>query len=152
MGKKVLLVEANLRQSSVSVLFDVSLPAETGLSLILSNKKKIKDVIIKSGFENLWLLPNTIISSNPSVLLGSKAFKKLLQDLKRHYDYIVVDGASILPVSDSVVLSTVLDGVILMARCDKTRKGEFQKALRRLSEANSPLFGTILNGADIKKS
>lgn len=97
-------------------------------------------------------LTNGTIAPNPSVLLGSEEFKQLIQDLKKRYDYIVVDGVSILPVSDSVVLSTVLDGVILMAHCDKTRKNEFYQALQRLRAVNAPLLGTILNGVDIKKS
>jgi len=152
MGKKVLLVDANLRKSSVNLLFNLSVSPEAGLSQVLSGKKKIGDAAVKSGYENLWLLPNHVIPSNPSVLLGSESMKKLIHDLKKQYDYVIVDGAPILPVADSVVLSRFLDGVIIMARYGKTRKAEFHKAFNLLKDVNAPLFGTLLNGADIKNN
>ncbi len=151
-GKKVLLIDADLRKSSISTLFGISVKPQTGLPMLLAGKGKAADMVVKSEFENLWLLPNNIIPPNPSELLGSEAMKHLIQELKKQYDYIVIDGAPILPVTDSVVLSTALDGMVLMARWGKTRRSEIHRALGLLRSVQAPLLGTVLNFVDMKKS
>jgi capsular exopolysaccharide synthesis family protein len=150
-GKKVLLIDADIRKSSISSLFGITVPPKTGLPMLLAGKGSIEKMIIQSGFANLWLLPNNVVPPNPSELLGSETMKHLVQNLKNKFDYIVIDGSPILPVTDSVVLSTALDGVVLMARWNKTRRAEVKRALRLLRAVNAPLLGTVLNSVDIKK-
>ncbi len=151
-GKKVLLIDADLRKSSIGMIFGIKVPSNTGLPMLLAGKGKIAEMAVKSEFENLWLLPNNVIPPNPSELLGSEAMKHLIQELKKQYDYIIIDGAPILPVTDSVVLSTALDGMVLMARYNQTRRTEVNRALRLLRAVNAPLLGTILNCVDMKSS
>ncbi len=151
-GKKVLLIDADLRKSSIGMIFGIKVPQDTGLPMLLAGKGKVAEMAVKSEFENLWLLPNNVIPPNPSELLGSEAMKHLIQELKKQYDYIVIDGAPILPVTDSVVLSTSLDGMVLMARYNQTRRAEVNRALRLLRAVNAPLLGTILNCVDMKSS
>ncbi|HXL73137.1 MAG TPA: hypothetical protein VN963_05870, partial [bacterium] len=67
-------------------------------------------------------------------------------------DYIVIDGAPVLPIADAMLLSKVLDGVVLMARYNKTRLAEIRRATRLLRAVNAPLLGTVLNGVEIKKN
>lgn len=150
-GKKVLLIDANLRKPSVGAFFDISAAVGSDLLKALAGKRKIEEMVVKTQFENLWLLLNHSVASNPSALLGSEAFKKLIEDLKKQFDYIVIDGAPILPVADSVTLSKVLDGVILMATYNQTHKADFLRALKLLKAVNAPLAGTVLKGVDIKK-
>jgi capsular exopolysaccharide synthesis family protein len=149
-GKKVLLIDADLRKSSVSILFGISLPPRTGLPMLLAGQGKASQMVMKSGIENLWLLSNNVIPPNPAVLLGSESLKRLIQDLKKDFDYIVLDGAPVLPVADSVLLSALLDGVVLMALYNQTRRADIHLALRLLRAVHAPLLGTIFNGVDMK--
>jgi receptor protein-tyrosine kinase len=71
--------------------------------------------------------------------------------MKDEYDYVVFDGAPVLPVTDSVVLSTHLDGVVLLARWDKTKTRETAKALEHLKAVGAPVLGTLLNHVRVKK-
>jgi len=145
-------VEADLRKSSLGKLFGIPVPPQTGLPLLLAGKGTVSEMVIQSGFENLWLLPNQVLPPNPTVLLGSDALQRLIGDLKKKFDYIVIDGPPVLPVADAMLLSKVLDGVVLMARFNKTRRADIQRAIRLLKAVHAPLLGTILNGVDMKKS
>lgn len=149
-GKKVLLVDADIRKSSVGAIFGITVPPKTGLPMLLTGQGKASDMVIKSQFENLWLLPNNVIPPNPAELLGSDALKNLIQELRKEFDYIVFDGAPILPVTDSALLSRALDGVVLMARFNQTRRAEVRRALQLLKAVNAPLLGVILNCVDTK--
>ncbi len=149
-GKKVLLVDADIRKSSVGAIFGIKVPPKTGLPMLLTGQGKASAMIVKSEFKNLWLLPNNVIPPNPAELLGSDALKHLIQELKKQFDYIVFDGAPILPVTDSALLSRSLDGVVLMARFNKTRRSDVRRALQLLRAVQAPLLGIMLNCVDAK--
>ena len=150
-GKKTLLIDADFRKSSVRKIFGLENGSETGLPVALTGQGDWEDMIRPSGVENLDLLPNTVTPPNPAELLGSEAFRKLLVEIKKKYDYIVFDGAPVLPVTDSVVLSTHLDGVVLLARWDKTRSSEVARAMEHLRAVGAPILGTIMNYVRIKQ-
>src|SRR5665213_1616025 len=150
-GKRAVLIDANLRKPSLGEFFDISAAAGSDFLKALAGKRKIEEMVVKTQFENLWILLNHSVTSNPSALLGSEPFKKLIEDLKNQFDFIVIDGAPLFPVADSVTLSKVLDGVMLMATYNQTHKTEFLRALQLLRAVNAPLAGTVLKGGDIKK-
>lgn len=150
-GRKVLLVDADLRKSSVRKIFGMANGRETGLPLALTGQAPWRAMVQPSGTENLDLLTNTVTPPNPAELLGSAAMRKLVGELKQAYDYVVFDGAPVLPVTDSVVLSTFLDGVVLMVRWDQTRTSEVRRALEGLSAVKAPVLGTLLNYVKSKK-
>jgi capsular exopolysaccharide synthesis family protein len=151
-GKKVLLIDADFRRPSIGTLLGLWSPPQTGLPALLAGKAKSSEMIVKSDFENLWVMPNNIIPPNPTALLGSDALQQLIRDLKKDFDYIVIDGAPVLPVADASLLSRVLDGVVLMGRYNKTRRSEINRAIRLLRVVDAPLLGTVLNGVDMKKN
>ncbi len=150
-GKKTLLVDADFRKSSVRKIFGLENSSDIGLPVALTGQGDWKSMVQPSGIENLYLLPNTVTPPNPAELLGSETFKKLLIEMKKDYDFIVFDGAPILPVTDSVVLSTHLDGVVLLARWDKTRSSEVEKAIEHLKAVGAPVLGTLLNNVKLKQ-
>ncbi len=151
-GKATLLVDADLRKSSVRKVFGLENGVETGLPLALTGQKPWREMIRPSGVENLDLLPNTVTPPDPAELLGSATMRKIIEELRNTYDYVIIDGAPILPVTDSVVLSTLLDGVILLARWDSTRAHDLTKALTHLRNVGAPVLGTVLNYVQMKKS
>ena len=104
-----------------------------------------------SGVEHLDLLPNTVTPPNPAELLGSATMKKLVAEMADQYDFVVFDGAPVLPVTDSVVLSTFLDGVVLLARFNQTRLSGAKVALEHLHRVGTRVVGTVLNCVPVKK-
>jgi capsular exopolysaccharide synthesis family protein len=149
-GKKVLLVDADLRKPTINILFGVKVPAKTGLPFLLTGAGKISGMAVESGFPNLWLLPNGTFPPNPTELMGSEAMKRAIEEMRKEFDYVIFDCPPVLPVSDAVVLSKRLDGVILLARFDKTRRAELRRSHEQLRTANAPLLGTVFNGVDIQ--
>jgi capsular exopolysaccharide synthesis family protein len=150
-GKKVLLVDADFRKSSVRKAFGLENGMEAGLPLALTGQKPWKEMVRPSGIENLDLLPNTVTPPNPAELLGSMTFEKLIEEMKKQYDFVVFDGAPILSVTDSVVLSTHLDGVVLMARFNQTRSSGIKHALEHLKRVRANVVGTVLNYVPVKQ-
>jgi capsular exopolysaccharide synthesis family protein len=150
-GKRVLLVDADLRKSSIRKVFGLENGVETGLPMALTGQKPWHEMIRPSGVEFLDLLPNTVTPPNPAELLGSSVMKRLIEEFKESYDYVVFDGAPVLPVTDSVVLSTFLDGVVLMARFESTRSSEVSKALEHLKHVGANVVGSVLNCVTVRK-
>jgi tyrosine-protein kinase Etk/Wzc len=150
-NKKVLLVDTDFRKSSLRKAFGLENGMETGLPLALTGQKGWREMIRPSGVENLDLLPNTVTPPNPAELLGSATLKKLIDEMKAQYDFVVFDGAPILAVTDSVVLSTLLDGVVLMARFNQTRSSGIKHALENLHRVGANVVGTVLNYVPVKK-
>jgi capsular exopolysaccharide synthesis family protein len=149
-GKRVLLVDADMRKPSVSILFGVSVPPKAGLPFLLSGNGKLSDMTVESGFPNLWLLPNGTVPPNPAELMGSEAIKRAIDEMRKSFDVVVFDCPPVLPVSDAVVLAKRLDGVILLARFDKTRRAELRRSYEQLRTAKAPLLGTVFNGVEIE--
>ena len=150
-SKKTLLVDTDLRKSSVRKIFGLENGMETGLPLALTGQRPWREMVRPSGVENLDLLPNTVTPPNPAELLGSEAMKKLIGEMKGAYDFVVFDGAPILAVTDSVVLSTLLDGVVLMARFNSTRSSNVRRSLESLRRVGANVVGTALNDVPLKK-
>ena len=150
-GKKVCLIDADLRKPSVHKVFGVKPTAQQGLPLLLSGQGQAGGMLVKGPVPGLWLLPCGVKPPNPSELLGSPRLGYWLKWLKSRYDYVIFDAAPILPVTDSVALSTQLDGVLLLARFEQTRRSEVQRSLDVLGRVNARVLGTVLNSVDMKK-
>lgn len=150
-GKKTLLVDTDLRKSSVRKIFGIENGMETGLPLALTGQKPWREMVRPSGVDNLDLLPNTVAPPNPAELLGSEAMRKFIGEVKAAYDFVVFDGAPILAVTDSVVLSTLLDGLVLMARFNQTRSSNVRRAMEHLKRVGGNVVGTALNFVPVKR-
>jgi succinoglycan biosynthesis transport protein ExoP len=150
-GKRTLLVDADMRKPSVAKMFGLSKDKETGLPLALTGAKDWKGMVVESGAKNLWLLPNFFIPPNPAELMGSDAMRKLVAEMRNAYDCVLFDGAPVLPVTDRVVLSSMLDGVILMARFEMTHSADARRALEHLNAVHAKVLGTLLNAVDFRR-
>ena len=151
-GKKTLLVDADLRKSSVRKIFGLENRFDTGLPLALTGQKPWNQMTRPSGVEHLDLLPNTVTHPNPAELLGSASMRKLIEEMKDEYDYIVFDAPPVLPVTDAVVLSTLLDAVVLMVRFNATRSSDASRAMDHLKRVGTKVVGTIINCVSMKKN
>ncbi|MGL5820111.1 MAG: CpsD/CapB family tyrosine-protein kinase [Sarcina sp.] len=141
-GKKVLLMDCDLRRPTLHKKFSVS--NEIGLGEVLVDDKKIPEVkhIIN---ENLDLLTSGKLPPNPSEMLGSQSMKLLLEQVREHYDYAILDTAPVLAVTDSQVLATRADGVILVVEANKTKREHLQHTKENLEKVGANIIGSILN-------
>jgi tyrosine-protein kinase Etk/Wzc len=152
-GKRVLLVDADLRKPSLHRLFRFKPHARQGLPLLLMGQGDLKRMVLASTeVDNLYLLPNGYAAANPAELMGSARLDQLLAEWKKDYDYVVFDAAPLLAVTDSVLLASRLSGVFLMARAYATGKTELRRAADSLRAAQANLLGAVLNGVNLRKS
>ena len=145
-GRKVLLIDADLRRPHCHEVFGV----ENGLGLTeaLTGIKQPADLIRRIDGGNLYLLTCGTMPPNPSELLGSDKMRELFEQLSQQYDCIIIDTAPITLVTDAVMLSTMVDGVLVVAH-KRTARQQVKAALSRLEYAQAKVFGVVLNGVDL---
>ncbi|MCA1010733.1 CpsD/CapB family tyrosine-protein kinase [Halobacillus halophilus] len=149
-GKKVLLVDADLRKPTVHYTFRAD--NTSGLSNYLVRNRSLKELAKESRVENLDLLPSGPIPPNPSELLGSTMMEKLIEEAKKHYDMIIFDTPPVLAVADSQVLSKFVDGALLVVRSKQTEQEAAGKAKEQLEQSRANILGVVLNDMDVKDS
>ncbi|SFF58831.1 capsular exopolysaccharide family [Halobacillus alkaliphilus] len=149
-GKKVLLVDADLRKPTVHYTFRAD--NTSGLSNYLVRNRSLKELAKESRIENLDLLPSGPIPPNPSELLGSTMMEKLIEEAKEHYDIIIFDTPPVLAVADSQVLSKFVDGALLVVRSKQTEQEAAGKAKEQLEQSRANILGVVLNDMDAKDS
>lgn len=143
--KKVVLIDCDLRKPSIHKKFKVS--NATGLSDVLIGKELLSNTLKRRG-ENLFILTSGKIPPNPSEMLSSKAMSNLLEELKEDFDYIIIDTPPIQAVTDSQILSTKVDGTLLVIRAKETKRESVHNAVNLLKKVNAHIIGTVLNGVD----
>ncbi|MDY3207546.1 CpsD/CapB family tyrosine-protein kinase [Clostridium baratii] len=146
--KKVILIDCDLRRPSLHKKFRIS--NNKGLSDAIINKDKLNDCIQKRT-EYLDILTAGKIPPNPSEMLGSQAMSSLLDELSNIYDVIILDSPPVLAVTDAQILSTKVDGTILVVRGEKTKKDSAIAAKGVLNKVNANILGTVLNGGNKNK-
>ena len=143
--KSVILIDCDLRKPSLHRKFKVS--NLVGLSDVLIGKEKMNDAVNEYS-ENLHILTSGKLPPNPSEMLGSKAMGRLLEELKSKYDIIILDSAPLQAVTDAQILSTKVDGTILVVRAEKTKRDSVQQAKALLDKVGANILGTLLNGVE----
>jgi capsular exopolysaccharide synthesis family protein len=148
--KKVLLVDADMRRSSLHVMF--GLRNSAGLNEHLFGKMAIDDVIQKDVLPNLDVLTCGMIPPNPAEILGSKRMKEFILQMRQRYDLVIFDAPPLLAVTDAAVLATESDGVLLVASAGDTHAAGLQRIAEFLSSVGVKLLGVVLNRFDAKKA
>lgn len=149
--KKVLLIDSDMRKGRAHKIFKVS--NYEGLSNYLyamtgNHKKDVKlgkQYIQETKIPNLHILTNGAIPPNPSELLESGKMKELLTALKKVYDIIIVDAPPCKLVTDSIILSTIVDSTILVANSEKTKMKDFNEVKKSIQMVDGEIIGAILN-------
>ncbi|WP_305583998.1 CpsD/CapB family tyrosine-protein kinase [Fictibacillus sp. WQ 8-8] len=149
-GKRVLLVDGDLRKPTVHYTFRVS--NIQGMTSVLTKQLTFGDAVQKTNVEHLYVLPSGPIPPNPSELLNSKAMEALVEDANSKYDYVLFDSPPVLAVTDAQILSNRCDGVVLVASSGRTEKEEALKAKELLENANAKILGVVLNGKETNDS
>ncbi|WP_082570068.1 polysaccharide biosynthesis tyrosine autokinase [Mycobacterium sp. Root135] len=137
----VLLVDGDMRQPKMGSY--LNLVDQVGLSTVLSGAAPLAEVLQKSSFPGLTVLTSGAIPPNPSELLGSKAAQKLLRELRDNFDYVIIDSSPLLAVTDAAVISTISDGVLVIARFGQTKRDQLAHAMRNLDDVGATPLGAI---------
>ena len=148
-GRRVLLVDANLRKPQLHRLFEKVSPV--GLSNALIGASSLSDIATPSGLPGLDIVGSGPTPPNPAELLGGEPFRAFLREAAARYDHIIVDSAPILLANDAAVLATVVDGVILTIRANQNSKGVARRACAILADVRAHLFGAVLNAARVTR-
>jgi capsular exopolysaccharide synthesis family protein len=149
-GARVLVLEADLRRPRVHKIFDQE--NGVGLSNFLSGHAELDATIRGTEIPNLFYILAGPIPPNPSELLGSNLFKYMMESLSERFDHIVIDAPPVLGFSDSIIVSTSVDGVILVVLEGKTPKETLQRSKEMLFQVNAKILGVVINRVDIRRS
>jgi len=145
-GKKVLLVDADLRKPTVHYTF--RLDNLTGLSNVLVGENTLDEAANRTDIENLDVISCGPIPPNPSELLASKKMEQFISEATQSYDLVVFDTPPVLAVTDAQILANMVDGSILVVRSKHTELESATKAKDVLEPARAKLLGTVLNGRE----
>lgn len=148
MGKKTLVIDADMRNPSLHKLF--SLSSRNGLSEILAGLTD-NITVTKTDIENLSVLTSGKIPPNPTELLSSPRMDKLLDFVKEHYDCVFIDTPPVNIVTDATVFSQKTTGYVIIVKTDTTNVPELKTTVSTLQGINANILGFILNDANSEK-
>ncbi|MBL4900704.1 MAG: polysaccharide biosynthesis tyrosine autokinase [Colwellia sp.] len=149
-GQKVLLIDADLRKGYLHKLFNT--PPENGLSDLLIGDVNFSQSIKKSGVENLDVLVRGKIPPNPSELLMSNGFTKLIEHAQQQYDLVIIDTPPILAVTDAAIIGKQVGTAFMLARYDVNPLKEIITAANRFDLNGVEIKGLIFNAVEKRAS
>ena len=145
-GKRVLIIDCDLRKPSLHRKFNVS--NEEGLTDVLVGTSKLNNVMKKID-DNLYLLTTGTLPPNPAEIIGSNTMENFLEQCKINFDYIILDTPPILPVTDSKLLAIKADATVVVVRSEISKSKHVSQAFKELEKVNANIIGTILNDVEM---
>lgn len=148
LGSSVLVIDCDLRKPSVHKVFGID--HAQGISSYLSRYQPIEPLIQRLPIPNLSVIPCGPIPPNPAELISSDRMKDLIRMLTERYDHIVIDSPPLINVTDPVILSTMVDGVMLVVHGAKSTRYMVQRARQDLLNVGAKILGVVLNNIDLR--
>jgi polysaccharide biosynthesis transport protein len=146
-GRKILLIDANLRRPRLHTIFAGEqgiTQVSAGLSNLLAGQCDLQQTIKSSGMEGLTVIESGPMPANPAETLGSEAMQRLIGQLRDSYDYVIIDGPPVLLASEAKILAKYVDGTILVFNAAATRRGTGLRTLGELKQVNADILGCVL--------
>jgi tyrosine-protein kinase Etk/Wzc len=147
MGANTLLIDADLRRPVLHGIFGQS--RNEGLTNILVGRLTPEEGIRPTRIENLSLLTSGTLPPNPSELLNSHMMQRFLDDAAKKYDIVLIDTPPVIAVTDAAVLSTLVDGVVVVVLSGKTEKDTVLRSRDLLEKVNARMLGVLVNGVNV---
>jgi len=145
--KKTLIVDGDLRKPVQHNVF--GLPRSPGLSeFLIGDVSDVSSLIHPTKIENLFILTAGGLPPNPSELLGSAIMSRLVDQLEKEWDMVVIDSPPIIAVTDASMISGEIDAIALVVKAGHTEKSAVDRAMDTIRNVKAPLIGAILNGAN----
>ena len=139
----MLLIDTDMRRPRLHA--STGVPRQTGLSNLILGDQNYEDVIKTTDIPNLYVLPCGPLPPNPAELLMTKRFETVLAELSERFDRVILDSPPVGAVTDAVVLSKLVDGVILVVRADKTLREDVRQSAKAIHDVGGWIFGVIVN-------
>ncbi|RYF23562.1 MAG: polysaccharide biosynthesis tyrosine autokinase [Oxalobacteraceae bacterium] len=147
-GRKVLLIDADLRKPTQNRLTGVS--NDVGLANLLTQHSTLAEVIQASTFTGLDVIPTGPLPPNPAELLASAGLRILLEKLSRDYDLVVIDAPPVMGLADAPTLAALVEATILVVEANRAHRGQAKTSVRRLRDARANILGGVLTKYDVR--
>ena len=148
-GSRTLIIDCDLRRPIMHSLFGME--RKVGLTNVLTGELKFENAVKSTDVDNLYLISAGDIPPNPAELMASEQIKTVLERAKKEFDLILIDSPPIIAVTDAVILSTRVDGMILVVSSGFVNKREVARAVSMIENVNARILGTLINGLNIKR-
>jgi polysaccharide biosynthesis transport protein len=149
LGKRILVVDCDMRKAHQHVLFNVR--KSPGLSDYLARDLTLEKVIYLTHVPNVYVIPAGSTPPNPAEILASNKMSELIRKLEQNFDFVLYDTPPIIAVTDPVLLSKKVGNVVLIIRFGKTSRHLVRDSLNRLKHVNSQVIGVVFNGMERSK-
>lgn len=149
-GKRTILVGADLRKPAVHKLFRAS--NAVGLTNVILGQASLDEALVQTDCEGLWLLPAGPIPPNPAELIGSKAMRALIEEMKARSDMVIFDATPVLAVTDAALLGAMVDGTLLVVAMNQSPRELVREAVAQLRKVNANILGVVANRVLLKES
>lgn len=146
-NNSVLLIDGDLRKPVQHKVFNIK--NEVGISSLIGGLNSFKEVVNTDVIDNLDIVTCGPIPPNPSELLGSDNMKQLLEQLKEHYDYIIIDTPPINIVTDALTLLDTIAGILLVAKHAHSTYDALEEAIEAVKMADGSLLGVVVNNVSV---
>jgi tyrosine-protein kinase Etk/Wzc len=148
-GKRVLLIDADLRKGYLNSYFGVD--RAMGLSEMIAGNLSGGEAIRRHVLPHLDLLTTGVLPPNPAELMASAAFTSILESLSNQYDLLIMDTPPVLVAADTVSVAPQVGTLLLVARAEQTQLGELHESAKRLSHAGKAVTGVLFNAMDMRR-
>lgn len=147
-GNKTILLDADMRKSVLVGRYKAG-TVETGLTHVLAGKKKTEEAVCGTNIPNLYITFSGPVPPNPSELLGSSRFEKCVEELRRNFDYVIIDTPPLGSVIDAAVIARRCDGTVMVIENNAISYRFAQKIKDQLDKTGSRILGVVLNKVDM---
>lgn len=142
-GTKSIVVGVDLRKPTLHKVFDM--PNDVGLTNVLLGQLSLKDALQETEIENLQVLASGPIPPNPAELLGSTAMKELISEIEGACDIAIFDATPVMAVTDAVLLSRLMSGVLIVVGMNQTPREHLAQAKAHLNKVDARILGVVAN-------
>jgi polysaccharide biosynthesis transport protein len=148
-GQRVCIVDCDLRRPRLHRIFDRV--GDMGLTNLLVGDASLDDIAQPTKIPNLWCVPAGPTPPNPADVLHSDRFRHFLEELSEKFDRVVLDSPPLVAVTDSAIISRLVDGTVFVVRAFKTTRALSRQGLRSLADVDAPIVGCVLNAVDFRR-
>jgi capsular exopolysaccharide synthesis family protein len=146
MGRKVLLIDADLRKPHQHEVFKIS--NRIGLVSVLVGQASLDEACVATPVPELYVLPSGPIPPNPAELLAAERMRSFMVAVREKFDFVIIDSPPVLPVTDATILSAHADGVVLCLGAGIVMREEARHCRERLQLAGAKILGLLVNRVD----
>lgn len=148
-GDRTLVVDCDLRRGRVHGVTDM--PNYPGLTDLFTGKATLDECLQKTKADNLWVLTRGSVVAGTTEMLNNASFEKVVQELRKQFDRIIMDTPPVLGLSETAFLQKYSEGVVLVIRARKTERKDVMDAFKTLQKLGAHVYGFVLNRVDFSR-